>query len=147
MKKDGSGGQKELGFRLRQRVTSITAITENTMSNTTIPATCNETWGFWGAMNEHAATAWPLVMTASADATGEDFDNTRAFLDSRHGRHLADDVHNAIYDGHALPQAIIAATQKWMGWTIGRQTSKQYGIPRGLPYLTGFVIHCGLVEE
>ena len=29
MKKDGAGGQKELGFRLRQRVTSITAITEN----------------------------------------------------------------------------------------------------------------------
>jgi len=34
-----------------------------------------------------------------------------------------------------------------MGWTIGRQTSKDYGIPRGLPYLTGFVIHCEIVEE
>lgn len=117
------------------------------MSNITIPASRNETWGFWGAMNEHAATGWPLLMTAIADATGEDFDHIRAFLDSRHGRHFADDVHNAIYDGHGLPQAIIAATQKWMGWTIGRQTSKEYGIPRGLPYLTGFVIHCGLVED
>ena len=36
---------------------------------------------------------------------------------------------------------------EWMGWTIGRQTSKQYGIPRGLPYLTGFVTHCGIIEE
>jgi hypothetical protein len=34
-----------------------------------------------------------------------------------------------------------------MGWTIGRQTSKQCGIPKGLPYLTGFVIHCEIIEE
>ena len=117
------------------------------MSNTAIPATCNETWGFWGAMNEHAATAWPLVMTAIADATGEDFDNTRAFLDSRHGRHFADDVLNEMLRGHTIQQAIDAAVTRWMGWTIGRQTSKDYGIPKGLPYLTGFVIHCEIVEE
>ena len=42
---------------------------------------------------------------------------------------------------------INAATQRWMGWTIGRSTSKQYGIPKGLPYLTGFVIHCEIIEE
>ena len=34
-----------------------------------------------------------------------------------------------------------------MGWTIGRQTSKEYGIPRGLPYLTGFVVHAGIMAE
>jgi hypothetical protein len=34
-----------------------------------------------------------------------------------------------------------------MGWTIRRQTSKNYGIPKGLPYLTGFVIHVGLGAE
>ena len=27
------------------------------------------------------------------------------------------------------------------------QTRKEYGIPRGLPYLTGFVVHAGLVAE
>ena len=43
--------------------------------------------------------------------------------------------------------AISDATQRWMGWTIGRQTSKQYGIPHGLPYLTGFVIHCEICDE
>ena len=43
--------------------------------------------------------------------------------------------------------AINAATQQWMGWTIGRQTSKDYGIPRGMPYLTGFVIHTEIVED
>ena len=118
------------------------------MSNdTAIPATRNEAWGFWGTMNEHAATAWPMAMAAIADATGEDFDTVRAFLDSRHGRHFADDVHNALHDGHALPVAIAVATQKWMDWTIGRQTSKDYGIPRGLPYLSGFVIQSGIDAE
>ena len=34
-----------------------------------------------------------------------------------------------------------------MGWTIGRQTSKQYGIPKGLPYLTGFVIHREIARD
>jgi len=34
-----------------------------------------------------------------------------------------------------------------MGWTIGRETSEDYGIPRGLPYLTGFVVNKGLMAE
>jgi hypothetical protein len=34
-----------------------------------------------------------------------------------------------------------------MSWAIGRLTSKQHGIPKGLPYLTTFVIHRGIVEE
>ena len=34
-----------------------------------------------------------------------------------------------------------------MGWKIDRQTAKQYGIPKGLPYLTGFVLHCAINEE
>jgi len=34
-----------------------------------------------------------------------------------------------------------------MGWTIGRLTSKQHGIPKGLPYLMGFVIHCEITED
>ena len=118
------------------------------MSNdTTIPATRNEAWGFWGTMGGHASVAWPLAMQAIAAATGEDFDNIRAFLDSRFGRHYADEVRNGLYVGKPLKDAIDAATQKWMGWTIGRQTSKDYGIPRGLPYLTGFVIHCEVTDE
>ena len=117
------------------------------MSNETIPATRNEGWGFWGTMGGHASIAWPLAMRAIADATGEDFDNIRAFLDSRHGRHYADEVHNGLYAGKPIKDAIDAATQKWMGWTIGGQTSKDDGIPRGMAYLTGFVIHCAISEE
>ena len=112
-----------------------------------IPATQNDAWGFWGAMNQHAAAAWPLAMIAISDATSQPLESVRIFLDSRHGRHFADDVLNELGAGSTLQGAIDAATRQWMGWTIGRQTSKDYGIPRGLPYLTGFVIHCEINDE
>ena len=117
--------------------------------NTTpqIPAPTVTDWGFFGTMAEHAEAAWPLAMTAISDATGQPLESVRIFLDSRHGRHFADDVQNGLYAGAALADAIEQATARWMGWTIGRSTSKQYGIPKGLPYLTGFVIHCEIVEE
>jgi hypothetical protein len=116
-------------------------------TTTQIPATQNEAWGFWGTMTDNAAAAWPTAMTAIAEATGQPLESVRIFLDSRHGRHFADDVQNGLHRGQTLTGAINAATEQWMGWTIGRQTSKDYGIPRGLPYLTGFVIHCELIEE
>ncbi len=117
--------------------------------NTTnqIPATQNEDWGFWGAMNENAQAAWPVAMTAISDATCQPLESARVFLDSRHGRHFADDVLNKMLVGNSVEQAIHAAVARWMGWTIGRVTSRDYGIPRGLPYLTGFVIHCEIAEE
>ena len=115
-------------------------------ATTQIPATQNDTWGFYGTMNEQAEAAWPLAMTAISDATGQPLESVRAFLDSRHGRHFADDVQNGLYAGATLADAIEQATQRWMGWTIGRSTCKQYGIPKGLPYLTGFVIHCEITE-
>ncbi|MDO8665458.1 MAG: hypothetical protein Q7J79_02515 [Gemmatimonadales bacterium] len=116
--------------------------------NTTnqIPATQNEEWGFWGTMNQHAAAAWPIALPAIAETTGTSPDAVRAFLDSRHGRHFADDVLNQIHAGRALVDAIRAATTQWMTWKINRHTAKDYGIPRGLPYLTGFVIHCEITE-
>ena len=112
-----------------------------------IPATQNDAWGFFGTMDEHAAAAWPLAMTAISNATHQPLDSVRFFLDSRFGRHFADDVQNGLYEGKPPQDAINAATGRWMGWTIGRQTSKDYGIPRGLPYLTGFVIHCEISDE
>ena len=75
----------------------------------TIPATQNEDWGFWGTMNEHASAAWPLAVSAVAEATGEDGDTVRAFLDSRYGRHFADEVQSGLFVGQALPEAIKAA--------------------------------------
>jgi hypothetical protein len=86
-------------------------------------------------------------MTRIVEATGEDLEAVRSFLDSRHGRHFADNVLNQLDAGRTLADAIDAATQQWRGWTIGRQTSKNSGIPRWLPYLTGFVVHVGLMAE
>jgi hypothetical protein len=117
------------------------------MTKQTIPATQNDAWGFFGTMNENATVAWPIAMTAISDATYQPLVSVRLFLDSRHGRHFADDVINEMLRGHNIKQAIEAAVIRWMGWTIGRQTSKQYGIPKGLPYLTGFVINCELTDE
>ena len=143
--------QKALGFSIKQRVhTGVATINpkEIKMTNTTqIPATQNDTWGFSGTMNDNAAAAWPVAMTAIYDATFQPLESVRLFLDSRHGRHFADDVLNEMLRGQKIQQAIDAAVTRWMGWTIGRQTSKDHGIPKGLPYLTGFVIHCEVTDE
>ncbi|MDP2431805.1 MAG: hypothetical protein Q8O33_07220 [Pseudomonadota bacterium] len=113
----------------------------------TLPATQNDAWGFFGTMNEQADAAWPLAMRAVAEATGQSLETVRIFMDSRYGRHFADSVLNQMHYGASLEAAIAAATEQWMGWTIGRITSKEYGIPRGLPYLTGFVVHCEITDE
>jgi hypothetical protein len=115
--------------------------------NTTIPATRNESWGFFGSMDQHATAAWPLAIRAISKATGESHDTVRLFLDATHGRHFADDVVNAMFGGLELAAAIDAAAQKWMGWTISLAASRRHGIPRGMPYLTGFVIHCDITSH
>ena len=122
-------------------------MTATTRQTATIPATQNESWGFWGTLEQHAADAWPLAMTRIAQATGEGLETVRDFLDSRHGRHFADSVQDQFYGGKALDAALEGAIDQWMGWTIDRQTSRETGIPRGLPYLTGFVINEGLMAE
>jgi hypothetical protein len=142
---------EQLVFTRKQSVTTavetINAKEPEMNTSTQIPASQNDAWGYWGAMNEHAEAAWPLAMSAISDATCQSLDSVRIFLDSRHGRHFADDVHNGLYRGDTLQDAIHAATQRWMSWTIGRTTAKEYGIPKGLPYLLGFVIHCEIMEE
>ena len=114
-----------------------------------LPPTGNRAWGFYGTIGHHADadTAWPLAMTAIAAATGCTPDEVHDFLDSRHGRHFADDVANGLFDGMAMPKAIAATAQIWMGWTIGRRTARETGIPQGLPYLTGFVMHAAIEAE
>jgi hypothetical protein len=117
------------------------------MTTPTIPTTMNEAHGFYGTMREHADAAWKIALPAIANATATEFEAVRLFLDSRHGRHFVDEVCNQMLDGLALEPAIHAAIERWMGWTIGRTISRDYGIPRGLPYLTGFVAHCEIVNE
>jgi hypothetical protein len=118
------------------------------MPTTTLP-TANTEWGFWGTIRHDAnsAQAWPLAMTAIAVATRCPDTAVRDFLDSTHGRHFADDVSNGLFTGLALEPAIDAAVTRWMDWTIGRQTARETGIPKGLPYLTGFVAHFEILAE
>jgi hypothetical protein len=111
------------------------------------PASRNEAWGFWGTMRDHAALAWPLAIAAIAEATGESPQAARAFLDSRDGRHFADEVNSALYAGQSLAEAVQSATGRWMAWTIKRTTCREYGIPHGVPYLTGFVMHAAIHDE
>jgi len=111
--------------------------------------TANPDWGFFGAI-AHAAEpeqAWPIALATVAEATGCDAIAARDFLDSRHGRHFADEAVNELGAGRSLAEAIGAATQRWMGWRIDRRTARETGIPAGLPYLTGFVTHHGILAE
>lgn len=117
------------------------------MNTTHLLATTNPDWGFYGAMGEHADTAWPLAMNTIHAETEEDVEAIRAFLDSRHGRHFGDEVLARVEQGVELHVAIDLIVRRWQRWTIGPRTSREYGIPKGLPYLRGWVIHCGIAEE
>lgn len=121
---------------------------------TTILPTRNTEWGFWGTIDRidddlaaDAPKAWTQASQAIAAATGVSPEGVRDFLDSRHGRHFADDVANWLARGDTLKDAIDAAVARWMGWGIDRRTEREMGIPRGLPYLTGFVTHCEIEAE
>lgn len=118
------------------------------MTNSTLP-TANEDWGFFGttASFTDANEAWKIASPAVAKATGASAEGVRDFLDSRHGRHFADDVHNGIHGGLGLEAAINAAITRWVGWAISSATSRETGIPKGLPYLTGFVLYFSRPEK
>ena len=121
---------------------------------TTILPTRNEPWGFRGTIDRiendraaDAAKAWEIASRRIAETTEASPEGVRDFLDSRHGRHFADDVANGVCTGARLAAAIDAAIARWMGWRIDRKTSHDEGIPRGLPYLTGWVTHFQILDE
>lgn len=123
------------------------------MTTTTLP-TRNTEWGFWGTIDiieddlaADAPKAWTFASKAIGVATGASPEGVRDFLDSRHGRHFADDVANALARGDTLKDAINAAVTRWMNWRIDRRTSRDTGIPAGLPYLTGFATHFEILAE
>jgi len=122
------------------------------MTTTTTLPTNNEAWGFWGTMHMsgHAAetaAAWTTASEAIARATSCSPEGVRDFLDSRHGRHFADDVVDSLRSGTTLDDAVSAAVARWMGWRISRSMSRETGIPHGLPYLTGLVADYEIMTE
>jgi hypothetical protein len=121
------------------------------MTTTTLPST-NENWGFFGTMQTAGADpmqAWTAANAMIAAATGASAEGVRDFLDSRHGRHFADDVLSRLAEvgPHRLEDAIEATVARWQAWRISRQTSRDEGLPRGLPYLTGWVGHFQILDE
>jgi len=122
---------------------------EIAMSNETVPSTENPAWGFHGTIRHHVdpAQAWPTAIQPVIASTRCSPAAARAFLDSRMGRHFADDVANGLSSGLTLERAIAGSALRWMGWSIGRRTSRETGVPRGLPYLTGFVMAAEIDAE
>jgi len=121
---------------------------------TRILPTRNEPWGFWGTISRiekdpaaDAGKAWAIAARRIAETTEASPEGVRDFLDSRRGRHFADHVANGLCTGAPLAAAIDAAIARWMGWRIDRKTSRDEGIPRGLPYLTGWVTHFQILDE
>jgi hypothetical protein len=79
------------------------------MTATTILPTANEAWGFYGSICYHAdpGEAWAAVFPAVQSATGASGEGVRAFLDSRQGRHFADEVADGLCSGLPLPEAVV----------------------------------------
>jgi hypothetical protein len=108
----------------------------------------NESWGFFGTVGNHADApkAWALAFGAVARATGCSPEGVCDFLDSRHGRHFADDVANGLARGEGLEGAVVLVIELWQKWLLSRRLHKETGILAGLPYLTGWAAHfeiCG----
>jgi hypothetical protein len=122
-------------------------------ANMTDPlSTRNRDWGFFGTMQTagaDATLAWQAASRMIAVETGGTPEAVRDFLDSRHGRHFADDVLNELTTSgpSTIDSAIEAAIRRWQGWRIRRATERDLGIPRGLPYLAGYVGHFAILDE
>ena len=119
---------------------------------TPILPTRNEACGFFGTLQMAGADpmqSWIAASAMIAAETDASAEAVRDFVDSRHGRHFADDVVSELakVGPDRLEAAIEAAIARWQGWRIGRQTSRDEGIPAGLPYLTGWVTHFQILDE
>jgi hypothetical protein len=114
-----------------------------------VVASKNQDRGFFGRIRHHAEPhpAWALAMEAIGNSTACSDEAAQHFLDSRYGRHLADEVVNALIGRLELPAAIDSAVAHWMRRRIDSRIQDELGIPEGLPYLTGFVcMHEALLE-
>lgn len=112
----------------------------------------NEDYGFFRTLtvcpdrDRRSTEVWTLASRLIAEAVHADNEDEkigiRDFLDSRMGRHFADDVvGNMTGCNIALEAAISSAIRRWQDWRIDRKTEREHGIPAGLPYLAGWTQH------
>ena len=122
------------------------------MTDPAILPSQNEDHGFFQILtncplrDRRSAEVWALASTMIAAAIRADSEDERIgirdFLDSRMGRHFADEVvGNMVGCNIDCEAAITSAIRRWQDWCISRQTEREEGIPAGLPYLTGWVQH------
>lgn len=109
--------------------------------------TNNPGWGFYGTMGGHAEQAWPLAVEIITRTTGQPEEDVGTFLDSKYGRHFADEVHDHRARGQSLANAISVTANVWQMRRTGSATSRHTGIPKGTPTLTGFVIEVAIAAE
>ncbi|WP_071796295.1 hypothetical protein [Natronohydrobacter thiooxidans] len=118
----------------------------------------NPDHGFFGTLttcperDRRSVEVWALASTLIAKAirasTEEEMIGIRDFLDSRMGRHFADDVvGNMVGCKIDSETAIRSAIRRWQDWRISRQLERDEGIPAGLPYLTGWVQHFAIAAS
>jgi hypothetical protein len=96
-------------------------------------------------LGRNVDTAWDLAMKAIMKATKLDAQTVRAFLDSRQGRHFADQVGAT----GSLKTAIARATAQHMAWKISRRTAQDLDATHliGAPYLTGMAMAAAVEAE
>jgi hypothetical protein len=89
-----------------------------------------------------------LIAKAIRATTEDEMIGIHDFLDSRMGRHFADDVvGNMVGCKIDCETAIKSTFRRWQDWRISRQTERDEGIPSGLPYLTGWVQHFAIAAN
>jgi hypothetical protein len=98
---------------------------------TTILPSRNTEWGYWGTIgrieNDLAADpakAWDIASRRIAEVTTASPEGVRDFLNSRHGRHFADDVAGELWRGET--------PAGWGGASAARPAARP-GSRRGCP--------------
>lgn len=89
--------------------------------------TTNPHYGFYGTINGDKDAAWVAALAAVSKATGQPEGRVAVFLDSRLGRHFADQVNC---------EGLTATIQCWKAWRVSRTVRRQYRIAQGTDYLT-----------
>lgn len=90
--------------------------------------TNNPGYGFYGTINGDADKAWGEAIEALAEATDtRDERRVAVFLDSRRGRHFADQVNG---------EGLAATISCWLGWKPSRAMRREFGLADHVDYLT-----------
>ena len=104
----------------------------------TILPTRNEAWGFFGTMQAAGADpmqAWNAASAMIAAATDASPEGVRDFLDSRYGRHFADDVVDRIGGRAAWASKRRSKPRSPAGWAGGStaEPTAKKAFPPGFP--------------